>query len=95
MKLDLENLTMDEVGTEIDRTISKLHKLQGLYAALQEEDRRRIEKLIKEYRKAQQKEKEVRTSAPGPTPVVVPTHGFVTTGVGRSSFWPGLPPAIT
>lgn len=56
---DVTKLTLDEVGEEIDKTINKLELLQNLYAAMQKQDGRRIEKLIKEYKEAQRKQKEV------------------------------------
>jgi len=53
---DVSNATLDEIGTEIDRTLNKLGRLQALYAAAQKEDHQRVEKLIQQYQKAQREE---------------------------------------
>jgi hypothetical protein len=49
---DVSKLTLDEVGVEIDKTIDKLGRLQALYGAMQEQDHRRVIKLVEEYNKA-------------------------------------------
>lgn len=53
---DVTKLTLDEVGEEIDKTLSKLERLQSLYTAMLSQDHRRIEKLVREYNAAKRKE---------------------------------------
>lgn len=55
---DVSKLTLDEVGGEIDKCLDKLQRLQALYAAMQEQDHRRIEKLVIEYNRLRVAEKE-------------------------------------
>jgi hypothetical protein len=62
---DVAKLTLDEVGAEIDKTLSKLERLQSLYAAMQAQDIRRVEKLIREYNTAKQRDE---AGAISPTP---------------------------
>jgi hypothetical protein len=54
MSWDIDEVTMEQVETEIGRTIHRLHKLQVLYSALQEEDHARVRKLIQQYKTAQE-----------------------------------------
>lgn len=49
---DVAKLTLDEVGAEIDKCIDKLGRLQALYSAMQEQDHRRVTKLVEEYNQA-------------------------------------------
>ena len=49
---DVSKLTLDEVGAEIDTCIDKLGRLQALYSAMQEQDHRRVVKLVEEYNQA-------------------------------------------
>lgn len=60
MMFDVSKLTLDEVSEEIAKTIDTLARLQALYGAMQEQDHRRVKKLIDEYNrlKAEEKEKE-------------------------------------
>jgi len=60
--IDVGKLTLDELGVEIDKTLDKLERLQALYAAAQAQDQRRVEKLIKEYRKAQKRAEEEKST---------------------------------
>lgn len=53
---DVSKLTLEEVGAEIDKTLDKLSRLQALYSAMQEQDHRRIERLVKEYNQAKLEE---------------------------------------
>lgn len=50
---DVAKATLDEVGAEIDKTIDKLERLQALYQAMQNQEHRRVEKLIREYKTEQ------------------------------------------
>lgn len=50
--LDVDNLTLEQIGTAIDKTLDRLHILQNLYAAVAAREHRRVEKLVKEYREA-------------------------------------------
>ena len=63
---DVSKLTLDEVGAEIDKTIDKLGRLQGLYSAMLAQDHRRIEKLVREYntlqREAEEKAKQTEVT---------------------------------
>lgn len=49
---DVSQLTLEEVGEEIDQTISKLSILMAMYRAMQEKDGQRIKKFIADYNKA-------------------------------------------
>jgi hypothetical protein len=49
---DVTKLTLDEIGAEIDKTLNKLERLQALYSAVQAQDHRRIQQLVKEYQQA-------------------------------------------
>lgn len=53
---DVSKLTLEDIETEIGKTLDKLERLQALYAAAQAQDHRRIKKLIAEYQ-AMEKEK--------------------------------------
>lgn len=56
---DVSEATLDEVGAEISKTIDKLERLQALYGAMQAQEHRRVEKLIREYQKAQRESESV------------------------------------
>lgn len=51
---DVSQLTLEEVGEEIDQTISKLSILMAMYKAMQEQDGQRIKKFIADYNRAKQ-----------------------------------------
>ena len=65
---DVAKLTLDEVGAEIDKCLDKLQRLQALYAAMQEQDHRRVKKLIDQFNrlKAEQKEKDAVSAGSNP-----------------------------
>lgn len=57
---DVSKLTLDEVGGEISKTIDKLERLQNLYAAMMNQEHRRVEKLIQEWNAAVEAEKQTK-----------------------------------
>jgi DNA-binding transcriptional regulator YbjK len=58
---NIEDLTCEKVGEAINRTIDRLERLQALYTAVAESDRRKIERLIQEWRRGQRRS----TAQPG------------------------------
>ena len=75
---DVATLTLDEVGAEIDKCLDKLQRLQALYAAMQDQDHRRVKKLIDQFNrlKAEQKEKDAVSAGSNPdAPAAQPESG--------------------
>jgi beta-glucosidase-like glycosyl hydrolase len=58
--LDVNDLTLEEVNEEFDKTLDKLERLSKLREAMLEQDHRRIEKLVAEYHTAQRRNREVK-----------------------------------
>lgn len=55
---DVSKATLDEVSTEIDKTIRKLGRLQALFSAMLQEDHARIERLIQDYQRKKLEEEQ-------------------------------------
>jgi hypothetical protein len=50
LKFDIGALTLEEVTAEYDRTLDQLERLSALRSAMVDQDHRRIQKLIVDYR---------------------------------------------
>lgn len=66
----IEEIGLDELGDAINRAIARLELLQALYAAKAADDRRRIERLIRELRERQREPRwDGEYDSPGGDPI--------------------------